>query len=574
MSVRFAVPSALLLAALAGCQSYAPEAEASAPSDPPAVAVITDSNFLFAGNRLTRRDLRFRLDNLDYERNNALRPDLSDPRLTATIALLQDTIARSGQVTRFSVVANGPGVRIVPDVELPETSNVKTVDLVIVGGEIESLTTALAAQKRGLSVAVIYAGPLGGLISDTGGNLRYFDGYDGTPRPAEQRELFRTALGMSDFVAVPTGVSAKLAKHLRAKYTGKIAVHPIESYDLLKFTVDAQRVRAVTLPDGLTYEARWFIDAEPEARSAEKVGLDYSTVTPNLSYGMVFDLTGITKADLQRLAEHSRFTPDRIMQRAGVTAAQVAADPVASKALEKFRRDISRSWTKSHATHSYGYRAVAGGFGFYMHCLALNNPSKDLAFLNRARRTSGFNISWAGGVYNFNSISYTFDFNLMQHDHTLARSRLRPITEVDGPELESYLRWVTGNNRLKLRLPTQFYVRKANAVFETPHPYTRSDFVSRSQVSGPYWMTYPMDYRDIAPRNAREWEQFETLFWQSPGQPYWMCRTSVTYTRLENFYLLNKSMLPPRYMGGTRILQNFINTGVALAEELARKKRA
>jgi hypothetical protein len=312
------------------------------------------------------------------------------------------------------------------------------------------------------------------------------------------------------------------------------------------------------------------LDTDPESRVAEKAGLEFDALTPNLPYGLVFDVPNITRSDIESLVRNNRFSPLAISQFAGVPLNEVDQHHLAKASLVKLQKDISSDFAHDRGNYWLGFKSVAEGFNFYMQLKGVNSDSDGLKMLNRARRTSGFNIALNGGSGNFNSISYSFGFTLLQHAHSLSKDdRLRPLREIEVPELQRYLRYVTNNPSLTVRMPEQFYVRKSTAHFMTKHPYARADFKREKPESGNRWMMYPMDYRSISPRNSRERTQFNRLFW-SGDVVYWQCRPNVCETEIQNLYLLNKSMLTPEYSGATRILQNFVTTGVALAEKLAR----
>lgn len=189
------------------------------------------------------------------------------------------------------------------------------------------------------------------------------------------------------------------------------------------------------------------------------------------------------------------------------------------------------------------------------------------------RCTSGFNISESDDVATLNGVSYHFPTALLQNDHDLNELRFKPFRRWEGPGWQTYFRLITRNPSLTVRLPRQFYVRRASALFPTEHPYGPQDFAGTPDTR--FWMRYPMDLRNTLPRDPYE-ERLMTLIWDNPivhRRMAWDSRASTTICRIENLYLLNKSSIPARYYGGLRILQNLINTGTVLVNDLAAQRR-
>ncbi len=534
--------------------------------------VLLDDHILVPGQIVNTRDLRYRVEDLTHRLDTGNRSDPKRPKMLATVDLIEDARRRNPQCLRFRVSVERGAIDLLPVDELgfPPAESTEKVDVLLIGGEMESITTAIAFAKRSKSVAVLHAGPLGGLCSDDGGNLRFFDGYWLTPRPEEQRELYRKALKMGDFVALPAGIDSRIRSFLEAEYKDRIKILEVPAYEMMRVNMDGSRITSIDLPAGVSVYADVFLDTDPESRVAEKAGLEFDALTPNLPYGLVFDIPNITRADIESLVRNPRLSPTSIAEFASRSLSGVDQHYLAKMSLEELRKDLSSDFAHDRGNYWLGFKAVAEGFNFYMQLKGINSDSEGLKMLNRARRTSGFNIALNGGSGNFNSISYSFGFTLLQHAHSLSEDdRLRPLREIEVPELQTYLRYVANNPNLTVRMPEQFYVRKSTAHFMTQYPYVRADFKREQPESGSHWMMYPMDYRSISPRNSRERTQFNRLFW-SGDVVYWQCRPNVCETDIENLYLLNKSMLTPEYSGATRILQNFITTGVALAEKLTR----
>lgn len=538
----------------------------------PIDSVLIDDHVLVPGMPVNTRDLQYRMEDLRHRLSVGNEADPKRPKMEATLAFIETARSNDPQCLRFRVVANGRFISLEPldDLSFSVPTNRSVFDVIIIGGEIESVTTAMAFARRGKSVGLIYAGPLGGLCSDEGGNLRFFDGYWITPRPDEQRELYRSAFRMGDFVALPTDMHRKIKDFISSQFANRIELIEVETYEGLRVNRSGDRIESIDSQKVGRLAAQTFIDADPESRIAEKAGLPFDSLTPNLPYGLVFDVPQLSKSDILSLIRNSRLSPEAIAAFAGIDLASSQMNSFAKSALDKLRKDIATDFAHDRGNYWLGFKAAAEGFNLYMQLKGIASSDERLKFLNRARRTSGFNIAINGEVGNFNSISYTFGFTLLQHAHSLSNDeRLRAFQEIEVPELQKFLRYLTGNENLLVRMPEQFYVRKSTAHFKTKHPYVRTDFKREQPESGNRWMMYPMDYRSISPRNQREKVQFNRLFW-SGDVVYWQCRPNVCDTEIENLFLLNKSMLTPEFSGATRILQNFITTGVALAERLTR----
>jgi hypothetical protein len=538
----------------------------------PIDSVLIDDNVLVPGMPVNTRDLQYRIEDLRHRLSVGDEADPKRPKMEATIEFIESARSNHSQCLRFRVVVDGKFISLEPldDLSFEVPGGTRQFDVIVIGGEIESVTTAMAFARKGKSVGLIYAGPLGGLCSDEGGNLRFFDGYWKTPRPDEQRELYRSAFRMGDFVALPTQMHRKIRDFINSQYANRIELIEVDSYEGLRVNRSNDRIDSIDTKEVGRLEAQVFVDAEPESRIAEKAGLPFDSLTPNLPYGLVFDIPQISRFDILSLIRNIRLSPEAIAAFAGVDLALANSNSFAKAALEKLRKDIATDFAHDRGNYWLGFKAAAEGFNLYMQLKGMTSDDERLKFLNRARRTSGFNIALNGGVGNFNSISYSFGFTILQHAHSLTNDdRLRAIREVEIPELQKFMRYVTGNENLWVRIPDQFYVRKSTAHFKTKHPYVRTDFKREQPESGNRWMMYPMDYRSISPRNQREKVQFNRLFW-SGDVVYWQCRPNVCETEIENLFLLNKSMLTPEFSGATRILQNFITTGVALAVRLNR----
>ncbi|MCX6358868.1 MAG: hypothetical protein NT029_03595 [Armatimonadetes bacterium] len=534
-----------------------------------AVVPITDAIILTDGARPYARDLAFRRDRL-LRALAAGKPGAVASRVAATVALIDRARAQAPGCVRFAVRAGRGGLSLTPlDWSPKPVRDTRTVraDVVVVGGEIESIVTAMAAADAGATVALVHAGPLGGLTADTGGNLRYFDCIPGTPHPRQQAALFRQGLGMrtGDWVCIPADTDGKIRAFLRRRYAGITALGT-RSYNSLQIRKGAAGVSSITTEEGMRLIGAAVLDAEPEGIVAEKAGLPMSIDVPNLAYGLVFDVNGIRPGDWPALRDRRRYAPERILGAAGVTEARLAASADGREALRRMRRAMRQDHVMANQVYQLGYQALAQGFDLWMHCLAVRKPGADVTWLNARRCSSGFNVTAPIDHATFNSLSYRLDRTVLQHDHDLARdAEFAPIRATEGPQLEAYLRWVAGNPALRVRLPAQFYVRRASAAFATDAPYGPADFVPEKPDG--LWMTYQMDYRNLTPRDTWDADMIRKAWSRGAGRYVWACRGSSLRSAVPNLYLLNRSGVPMEWYGGLRIVQGMVNTGAVWAAE-------
>jgi hypothetical protein len=534
-----------------------------------AAAPITDASILADGARPYARDLAFRRDRL-LRALAAGEPGATAQRVKATVAIIDRARAQAPGCVRFAVRVRKGGLSLTPLDWSPKPTRVtRTVraDVVVVGGEIESIVTAMAAADAGATVALLHAGPLGGLTADTGGNLRYFDCIPGTPHPPQQVALFREGLGMrpGNWVCIPADTDGKLRAFMRRRYAG-VTLLGTRTYNSLQVGKGAGGIGSITTGEGVRLIGAAVLDAEPEGIVAEKAGLTVGIDVPNLAYGLVFDVSGIRPGDWATLRDRRRYLPERILAAVGVTGAQLAASADGREALRRMRRAVRQDHVIANRTYQLGYQALAQGFDLWMHCLAVGRPTADLAWLNARRCSSGFNVTAPIDRATFNSLSYRLERTVLQHDHDLARdAEFAPIRNTEGPQLEAYLRWVTGSPALRVRLPAQFYVRRASAAFATLEPYRDADFIDRPATD--LWMTYSMDYRNLSPRDAWDAALVRKAWSHGATRYTWDCRASALRSAVPNLYLLNRSSVPMAWYGGLRIVQGMVNTGAAWARE-------
>lgn len=482
----------------------------------------------------------------------------------------QDVLDQHPQVTMYQVVKGSEVTPIDLAGPLHPTSAISG-DLVIVGAELSSLCTAIEAAEKGMHVVVVYAGPLGGLSADTGGNLRYFDIMQPSSHPIGQAKLWHEAMGSKAWMSIAPDTDSRIRSYLTTHYANRIELIKTKSYDGLWVEMSGHAIKQVDTPEGVAATAPVFIDGDPESRVAEKSGVPYTTDTPHMSCGMTFDVSPIDEDTLDRLADDKRVSPEAIERMAGVTAAQVAADPLASAVLKKLQVNIATDFVIRGPDHAYGFCGLAAGYGFYAACVAIRSPSDDLTWLNQRRYVSGFNIARFGTKCAFNSISYRFMKNWLQHSHSLdIDPTFAPIRNTEMPLLTTYLRAISELPSLEVRMPPQFYIRSSTAFFTLLHPYTASEF--NGPKTGPYYTHYPMDLRDLFFREKDNFATVTKYVKAAKGKNFWTARASAAETTVPNLYLVNKCGVTPTYSGGLRTEQSAINLGAAVVDALATKQ--
>ncbi|MHB8635683.1 MAG: FAD-dependent oxidoreductase [Fimbriimonadaceae bacterium] len=494
----------------------------------------------------------------------------NDPKHADVVARMRAVIDHNPQCTMFLAAKGG---KLAPYNYAGQVAAERTVagDVVVVGAELSSLSTAVQAAERGLHVVVLFAGPLGGMSADTGGNLRYFDVQGSTSHPLGQQKVWHDGLGVKAWVTIPPDTDSLLRAFLVRDYSGRIDLVQTQSYDGLWVVKQGDAIEQIETPEGVAVRAPWFVDSDPESRVAEKAGVPFTLDTPHMSDGMTFDVTNLDSAAYDQLANDDKVHPSGIESLVGVTPRQIADDKTAAGLAKKLRVNINSDFFIVGATHSYGYCGLAMGFGFYMACRELKDPSPDLAWLNGRRFVSGFNISKFGADASFNSISYRFMKNWLQHSHSLTTDpTFAPIVRTEIPALQSYLRYVTGSPDLTVRMPPQFYVRSPSAFFKLLHPYTAAEF--NGPKTGPYFTHYPMDLRDLFPRDQASWTAVMKYVKEAKGKHFWNARASAAETTISNLFLVNKCGVTPAFSGGQRTEQSAVNLGAAVADELASRK--
>lgn len=537
MPLSLAVASVI---AVAGCSSPTAQSGSEQPSD---------------SVRIARRELLFQLDRQQRTGN-------VDPQLEAAFKKgppsIWWTISTSGESKTYAPI-------IPPTPEIKQTLN---PDLAIVGGELEAVTTAMAAAKKGQKVVIVTDTDLGGLSSDTAGNMRFVDSMPGTVRTPAQLELYK-AIGLEDNVGVPAQTGDKIGSHLEEAYKDKIEVVRVAKISNL-LVEKSSDLKSITTDTGIKIEAARFLDMDPESRLAELSGLELDINTPALSYGLVFDLENIEEKDYKSLENKLFLTPESILKYVGVRWDEVKDNKLVKTSYEKLLQCLKREKNFIAPTYSLGYISVAEGFNFMMQVRGAVKPTEDLKWLNEKRMSSGFNIAHYKDSATLNSMSYMIPATILQHEHSLSKDpEWKAITQTEVPALQEYFQYVTGNMAMQVRISDEFYVRRSTANVKTLHPFTEADFTKGPSTK--WWMTYMLDFRDLRPRDDYDKELFRQIVRTTHGRRWWICRPSTMETEIPNLYVLNKCAVTPQYSGGLRIIQNLINTGQAWVESLPKQ---
>lgn len=532
--------------------------------------LFIDTDLLVDGGRVCSRDLAYLATLCDRA---IMAGKDSRSRYDNTRKFARQALSAYPQTVWFRFSKSGETCRLSPlgPTDLKPRQEV-SAQVAIVGGELSALCTAVEAADAGYEVAVIYSGPLGGVASDEGANLRYFDVMPKTSHPQGQKKIWRY-LKVPGYCALPPDMNRKLERFFAERYWAKVQLLRTGSYDDLAVRLRSGRLAEIVTPERIAVRAERFIDMEPESRLAEKCGIEPDTDTQHLSYGLVFDLRGIRPQDWEAMGDRTRVSPEALAKYAGVRLETVCRDRAALISMKTLRKHNAGGRNLVGLAYRLGYQALAQGFDFYMRCLGAARPEDEkLAWLNRHRCVSGFNIAtFAKDTGTFNSISYKFRQSILQHSHSLTRDPMfEPIRSVEIPALERYFRWVSGNGGLTVRMPEQFYVRRASAFFKTLAPYAKSEFNLPPKT--PFHTYYPMDLRDLHPRDPFSWPIIQSYVKRAKYSHLWDCRPSATATKVGNLFLVNRSAATPVFYGGQRIEGNQINMGAALIASFGKPK--
>jgi hypothetical protein len=398
------------------------------------------------------------------------KPDINElKKFVTTVRFLLSAKALNPQAIKFKLVENNgylslEAVDYLKNIEVKETIK---GDVVIIGNELESIVGAISAAKQGKVVILVYDGPLGGLSSDKGGNMRYFDFVSSATITPEMRELFEalemTKPGKQN--VIPNGVEEKLLTLLQ-KYPN-IKLIKTRTFNSILVRVENNKILSIKTEEGREIEAEKYIDSTPDGVLAIKAGVPFTIETLNLAYGAVFDLKHLTKTDLEKLGN---IDIDEVLQISGVTLEEV----IAHKELKTFYEELKNTPRGANVYKFYtrwGYQFLAKAFKFYLKAKALKNPS-DLLLQKTAEETivDGFNVairdSEIGYEATFNSLSFNSDKSYHQGDHNVLTDNdfLFQIVRRSLLEFEEFIKKLIGNH-IEIRIPEELYVRGQTIAF-------------------------------------------------------------------------------------------------------------
>lgn len=546
--------------------------------------VLEDKDFVYPDSELCLRDILFIIDRLGKKSlDKTVMVEENDylDKYARTAELLLNAKMQHPQAVKFKLKTQFGRYHIEP-VDWQESVRVKeseSADFLVVGGELESVAAAIHAADKGESVILLYSGPLGGLNAKEGGNMRFFDYVSSAPISDSQRKIMGV-LGMTGdrSYSVPPDASDRLQRMLTSEYAGRIKVVQTDSYNSIHLNFNQQReIGSVTTNEGVQIKAKYVIDAEPTAILAEKAGLDIDIDTPNISYGVVFDVDGIDAETLKLLSSRDAISPETLKALADISEEEIAKNPTLAEKYQKYQSSLTAKTTTINHNASWGYLKLALAFDFYMNCLEYKeqNPvqKQKLSDLNSSRNLNGFNVSILGNEATFNSISYVgYKKAIYQNDHSLTKDKqFSDIREIDLPCFEEFLIEITHKN-LSVRCPDQFYVRQSSACYYTENQYKDSDF-SNEQIPAAKKglpMTYRIDLRTAKPRDKYENDclnkiyHFQDTFDGKPAN--WLIRPETSLTKVKNLGIVSPAIAPPKYVGALRIQQNLIGTSQSLVD--------
>jgi hypothetical protein len=487
-------------------------------------------------------------------------------KFVTTVRFLLSVRVLYPQAIKFKLVENNGYLSLEP-VDYLENIEVKETikgDVVIIGNELESIVGAISAAKQGKVVILVYDGPLGGLSSDKGGNMRYFDFVSGATITPEMRELFE-ALEMSQpgkQNVIPNGVEEKLLTLLQ-KYPN-IKLIKTKTFNSILVREENNKILSITTEEGRKIEAENYIDSTPDGVLAIKVGVPFTIETLNLAYGAVFDLKHLTKADLEKL---ENIDIDEVLKISGVTLEEVMAHEELKTSYEELKNTPQGANVYEFYTR-WGYQFLAKAFKFYLKAKALKNPS-DLLLQKTAEETmvDGFNVavrdSEMGYEATFNSLSFNSDKSYHQGDHNILKENdlLFQIARRAVEEFGEFIKELTGNKYVKAIIPKELYVRQQTVAFKI---LSLEEFLSSEGNGGKFG--YGWDTRGA--RNRNEWDNTSEIYNKTlkllrerfpSGYLRLEWNVSSLHTRLlENLYGVGKNFCDPEVAPTYRIIPNLM----------------
>ncbi|GIW67018.1 MAG: hypothetical protein KatS3mg095_0916 [Candidatus Parcubacteria bacterium] len=376
------------------------------------------------------------------------------------------------QAVKFQIIDQRENFKIEPT-DYYENINIEreiTGDVIIIGGELESVIGAIKAAKKGYKVILLYEGNLGGLSSDNGGNMRFFDFVENASVTPEMKELF-DRLGMTERDdkrwVIPANVSQKLI-NLLSNYPN-ITIIQTKTLNSLLIEKEGKKIKFIITEEGIKISGDKFIDSSPEGIIAEKAGVPFTVETVNISYGVVFDVKNLNAEDLERL---EKITKEDVLKILNMSEEEIMSLPELKdkylsflNALEKSKNDGRQAVNVGFFTR-YGYSVLGRAIDLYLTYLTQTQRSF-IHDINERRIETGFNIAinQENGYYTatFNSLSYRTEKSYHQGDHNLREDNdiLFQVIREDLKNVEDFLRKLLGNEKLKLIIPKELYVRQA-----------------------------------------------------------------------------------------------------------------
>ena len=499
-------------------------------------------------------------------------------KFVTTVRFLLSVRILYPQAIKFKLVENNGYLSLEP-VDYLENIEVKETikgDVVIIGNELESVVGAMAAARNGKKVILVYSGPLGGLSSDKGGNMRYFDFVlvEASVTP-EMREVFE-ALEMNQpgkQWVIPNGVEEKLLTLIREKYPN-IQLLNTRTFNSILVNKNNGKIESILTEEGQEIKGVYYLDTTPDGILAIKAGIPFTVETLNLAYGVVFDLKYLTENDLRRLENIKIY---RILEISNLTLDEVTTNEEL-KTLYKELIDAPKGANNYEFYTRWGYQFLAKAFKFYLKAKALKNP-EDVILQKTAEEVivDGFNVairdSENGYEATFNSLSFNSDKSYHQGDHNILKENdiLLQMARRAVEEFGEFIKEFTGNKYVKAIIPEELYVRQQTVAFKN---FSLEEFLSSKGKGGKF--RYGWDTRGIGKRNEGDdtikiynenLKLLREMFPSGHLRLEWNVSSSHTQL-LENLFGVGKNFCDPEVAPTYRIIHNLMLVIVDLVNNL------
>lgn len=498
-------------------------------------------------------------------------------KFVTTVRFLLSVRVLYPQAIKFKLVENNGYLSLEP-VDYLENIEVKETikgDVVIIGNELESIVGAMAAARNGKKVILVYSGPLGGLSSDKGGNMRYFDFVIEASVTPEMREVFE-ALEMNQpgkQWVIPNGVEEKLLTLIREKYPN-IQLLNTRTFNSILVNKNNGKIESILTEEGQEIKGVYYLDTTPDGILAVKAGIPFTVETLNLAYGVVFDLKYLTENDLRRL---ENIKIDRVLEISNLTLDEVTTNEELKTLYEELRK-TPKGANKYEFYTRWGYQFLAKAFKFYLKAKALKNP-QDILLQKTAEEAivDGFNVairdSENGYEATFNSLSFNSDKSYHQGDHNVLKENdlLFQIARRAVEEFGEFIKELTGNKYVKPIIPEELYVRQQTVAFKN---LPLEEFLSSKGKGGKF--SYGWDTRGIRERNPGDDtikiynKTLKLLRKMSPsGSLKLKWNVAPFHTQLlENLFGVGKNFCNPEVAPTYRIIHNLMLVMVDLVNNL------